>query len=79
MITPACRVLIDQTSEPTCCQRAPASGLGGPCFQQFRGSRRCSGVRSQAQEYREALLDAVVDLDDDAMEAYLDVRPPPKP
>ena len=34
----------------------------------------------QAQEYREALLDAVVELDDDAMEAYLDVRSctPPK-
>ncbi len=34
----------------------------------------------QAQEYREALLDAVVELDDDAMEAYLDVRlPMPQP
>ena len=30
----------------------------------------------QAQEYREALLDAVVELDDAAMEAYLDVRAP---
>ena len=31
-------------------------------------------MKEQAAEYREALMDAIVELDDDVMEAYLDVR-----
>ncbi len=33
-------------------------------------------MKEQAAEYREALMDAIVELDDAVMEAYLDVRPP---
>ena len=32
-------------------------------------------LADKAAEYRESLLDAVAELDDEVMEAYLDVRP----
>ena len=40
----------------------------------YEDGNKQAGSFAQAQEYREALLDAVAELDDDVMEAYLDVR-----
>jgi translation elongation factor EF-G len=57
--------------------RGPRQALG----QTFDVGDIPEDMREQAEEYREALVEAAVSLDDEAMEAYLEgtVRPPIPP